>query len=227
MHRMMRDDTLTAGSRLCCELPGTVVSRTTASGVRHEAHAVVGVGLALLVTWGVVVATAAWGWAGMVIAASWPSGLAAAWHDLRTHRLLAGLTVLAGAAPAAFAVIAALTGSWRPAGAAVAGAAAMALPLIAVHLTAPAAMGFGDVKLAMALGLGLGLVDWRLALLGLASGTAAAIVWAASQRRRSVPFGPGLVAGSVLAGSVAAMCALAGSPLLGWEVLGWEVVRWR
>lgn len=78
------------------------------------------------------------------------------------------------------------------------GAAAFALPLLVAHLAAPDALGFGDVKLAAALGAALGLVDWRhsVAALCIASGLTAAI--AVVHRRTTMPFAPGLVAGTAL-----------------------------
>jgi leader peptidase (prepilin peptidase) / N-methyltransferase len=78
------------------------------------------------------------------------------------------------------------------------GVALFVVPLLAVHLIAPDALGFGDVKLAVPLGIALGLVDWRYALaaLCLASGLTAAV--AMIGRRSTMPFAPGLVAGTAL-----------------------------
>jgi leader peptidase (prepilin peptidase)/N-methyltransferase len=79
------------------------------------------------------------------------------------------------------------------------GAAAFALPLLIAHVVAPDALGFGDVKLATALGAALGLVDWRhsVAALCIASGLTVAV--AVVRRRSTMPFAPGLVAGTAVA----------------------------
>lgn len=90
-------------------------------------------------------------------------------------------------------------GVGRAAGISIAlGAVAFALPLLVVHLVAPAALGFGDVKLASALGAALGLVEWRYSVgaLCLASGLTGFV--ALVRRRPTAPFAPGLVLGAAL-----------------------------
>ena len=79
------------------------------------------------------------------------------------------------------------------------GAIAMALPLLALHLASPASMGFGDVKIAVVLGAAVGTIAWELAIsaLALAAGLSASI--AVLARARTIPFGPGLIAGAALA----------------------------
>lgn len=72
----------------------------------------------------------------------------------------------------------------------------MAGPLLVMHLASPAAMGFGDVKAAAVLGSGLGTVDAQLPLVALLLASAATAAWGLATRRRSLPFGPGLVVGS-------------------------------
>jgi leader peptidase (prepilin peptidase)/N-methyltransferase len=79
------------------------------------------------------------------------------------------------------------------------GVSAMAGPLLLVHLIRPAAMGFGDVKVAIVAGAALGLVSAEAALLALAIGSALASTVGLVRRRRTVAFGPGLLAGAVLA----------------------------
>jgi leader peptidase (prepilin peptidase)/N-methyltransferase len=80
----------------------------------------------------------------------------------------------------------------------VAGAAAMALPLLVLHLVSPAAMGFGDVKAAAVLGAALGSVDWRLATVALCVASLLGSVTGLAGRRRSIAFGPHLVAASIV-----------------------------
>jgi leader peptidase (prepilin peptidase)/N-methyltransferase len=75
----------------------------------------------------------------------------------------------------------------------------MAAPLLVMHLVSPAAMGFGDVKAALVLGAGLGAVDPQLSLVALFVASLATAVVGLAARRRSLPFGPGLVAGSAVA----------------------------
>lgn len=89
------------------------------------------------------------------------------------------------------------------------GMGAMALPLLIVHLVAPAAMGFGDVKLAVALGAGLGVLEPKLAVLALAVASGLTLVVAVCSRRSVMPFAPGLVIG--------AAAALALGALEGWS----------
>ncbi|MFK8025145.1 MAG: prepilin peptidase [Ilumatobacter sp.] len=118
--------------------------------------------------------------------------------DLRIHRLpnrLVGGAALAGVAAALTAVA---TGQDLHVIDAALGAAAMAAPLLLAHLVSPASMGFGDVKLAAVLGAGLGVGDPIHALIALAAGAAITVLHGLVTRRRTVPFGPGLLVGAVL-----------------------------
>lgn len=135
-----------------------------------------------------------------------PSGIAvvllvpAALVDLRERRLPDPMVATSAVAfLAAVSLSAAFAaGELRPASILI-GSALMAGPLLAVHLVSPAAMGFGDVKAAAVLGMAVGAVHWHLALsaLALASGLTATV--GVARRRRTLPFGPGLVAGTALA----------------------------
>jgi leader peptidase (prepilin peptidase)/N-methyltransferase len=83
------------------------------------------------------------------------------------------------------------------------GIALTAGPLAALHLVAPASMGFGDVKAAAVLGAAAATVDARSGLVVLALASAAAASTALVRRRRTIAFGPFLVAAGwvvVLAG---------------------------
>ena len=79
------------------------------------------------------------------------------------------------------------------------GAATFAVPLLTVHLVSPPALGFGDVKLGAALGAALGLVDWRCSVVALCIASGLTASMALVCRRSTVPFAPGLVAGTALA----------------------------
>lgn len=78
------------------------------------------------------------------------------------------------------------------------GAAAMSVPLLLVHLIAPASMGFGDVKAALVLGAALGLIDPILPILALAVGSFGATFHGLATRNRTIAFGPALLGGTVL-----------------------------
>jgi leader peptidase (prepilin peptidase)/N-methyltransferase len=122
--------------------------------------------------------------------------------DWRTHRvpnLLATLTFV----PALVAVL--ITGDRLHLLTSVAsGALVMAVPLLLVHLVAPAAMGFGDVKLAAALGAGIGVLEPKLAVPALAAACGVTLFAAAWRRRSALPFAPGLVLGSAAALAIGA-----------------------
>lgn len=106
-------------------------------------------------------------------------------------------TALAGLATA-LAVDAAFSGSVGLGGV-VAGALVMCTPIAVLHLASPAAMGFGDVKLSIVLGGALGTVDWRLAMVALCAAGLLGATYGLAARRQTVPFGPFLVAGSLVA----------------------------
>jgi prepilin signal peptidase PulO-like enzyme (type II secretory pathway) len=75
--------------------------------------------------------------------------------------------------------------------------------LFVTHVISPAGMGFGDVRLALLLGLYLGRLDLMLTAVGLflacVFGVAMGLgVRRASHGQRHFPFGPGLVAGTMV-----------------------------
>jgi leader peptidase (prepilin peptidase)/N-methyltransferase len=77
------------------------------------------------------------------------------------------------------------------------GALVMCAPILLLHLMSPTAMGFGDVKLSLVLGAALGTVDWPLALVALALAGLAGTTYGLATGRRTLPFGPFLVFGSL------------------------------
>lgn len=123
----------------------------------------------------------------------------AATVDARTGRIPDRLVGVAGCAVLAGTLAAAAAGTPLDAVGTISGTVVFAGPLLVCHLLAPASIGFGDVKLAAVSGAALGLVDARLgmAALCIAAGSTAAI--GMSSRRPQLPFGPGLVFGSVAA----------------------------
>ena len=120
----------------------------------------------------------------------------AAGIDIYTHRLPNGL-IAQSASVVVFAVL------WP--GFAISlinpllGAVLGAMPLLAVHLVAPAAMGFGDVKAMGVLGALIGLMHWPSVVLALALACGGSAIYGLLRRRKVVPLGPGLVAGSLVA----------------------------
>ena len=128
--------------------------------------------------------------------------LPAALVDVVDRRLPDRLVLAAGGWFAgATLVVSAFDGFSRPPdlAAAALGAGMMAGPLLALHLVSPTSMGFGDVKAAVVLGCALGTVHPQLPLVGLLLACGATAVVGLLGRRRSLPFGPGLVAGSACA----------------------------
>jgi prepilin signal peptidase PulO-like enzyme (type II secretory pathway) len=71
--------------------------------------------------------------------------------------------------------------------------------LLILHLVAPASMGFGDVKAGLVLGAAIGVVNWQLALAGLALAAGLTATVGVLTRASTVAFGPGLVAASAIA----------------------------
>ena len=137
---------------------------------------------------------------------------AAAVVDWRTHRVpneLVALSLL----PALLAVLLAVLRGADPTRELLSlslGAVVMAVPLLLVHVVAPAAMGFGDVKLAAGLGAGLGVLEPELGVRALAVASGLALVAAAWKRRSAMSFAPALVTGAAVS------LALAVVP--GWSV---------
>lgn len=79
------------------------------------------------------------------------------------------------------------------------GVAAFGGPLLILHLVAPASMGFGDVKAGLVLGAAVGVVDWQLALAGLALAAGLTASVGVLTRASTIALGPGLVAASAIA----------------------------
>jgi leader peptidase (prepilin peptidase)/N-methyltransferase len=93
------------------------------------------------------------------------------------------------------------------------GAAAFAFFFV-VHLVSPRGMGFGDVKLSFSLGVALGWISGGLVFLGLFFGFllgsvigVALIALGSHDRKAHIPFGPFLVAGTLIG-------VLVGQPLV-------------
>jgi leader peptidase (prepilin peptidase)/N-methyltransferase len=137
--------------------------------------------------------------AGMMLV---PAAAAAA-TDWRTHRV-PNLLVAVALVPALVAVLVVDDRTHLLASLAL-GAAVMAVPLLFVHLAAPAAMGFGDVKLAAALGAALGVLDPTLGVPALAAAAGLTLLAAAWRRRTAMPFAPGLVSGAAAAMALGAL----------------------
>lgn len=153
---------------------------------------------------GLLAATAPWSmsepwWVEACVTAVLLVSVAAVFVDLTSERI-PDRVVVVGLFPTAVALVAGVASAEDRADAleVFLGAAGFALPLLVMHLVAPAALGFGDVKLAASLGAAVGLVDWRLCVVSLciASGVTAAVALAG--RRSTMPFAPGLVAGAAL-----------------------------
>jgi leader peptidase (prepilin peptidase)/N-methyltransferase len=166
----------------------------------------------LVLRFGLTPVLPAWLWFGTV-------GLLLALVDLREH-LLPNRVLLPGTvvAVALLAVVAALDGSWGAfARAALAGLAGFAV-LLAMAVAAPAGLGMGDVKLAGFLGLYLGWLGWPsvlfgffLGFLGQAVVGLALLVLRRAGRRTELPFGPALLAGTLVAALLADAWAVTGS----------------
>jgi leader peptidase (prepilin peptidase)/N-methyltransferase len=88
----------------------------------------------------------------------------------------------------------------------VGGALAMTLPVLLLHLVAPASMGFGDVKAAVVLGAAVGTVDWRLGAVALCLAAVSGAGLGVVTQQRTIAFGPFLVFG--------AWCSLLGNDLI-------------
>ena len=115
---------------------------------------------------------------------------------LPTLAIVAGLLVLASA----------LTGEWQRLLWALAGGAGMLMFYFVLAMISPAGMGMGDVKFAAPLGLVLGWFGWNLWLVGLIAGFIigglVSLVALALRRvtiRGSIPFGPSMLAGTIVA----------------------------
>jgi leader peptidase (prepilin peptidase)/N-methyltransferase len=116
--------------------------------------------------------------------------------DRQLPNRMVAVAALIGGVVAALTVI--VGGEIDLRGAAI-GAAAFAGPLLVMHLIAPTSMGFGDVKVACVLGAAVGIVHPFYGLLALATGSLLGAVAGLVRRRRTIAFGPALVAGAVIA----------------------------
>jgi len=79
--------------------------------------------------------------------------------DAREQRIPDGLVALAAVLFAVLLTLSVALGTAVSIRSVLAGGAVMTVPILALHLTSPAAMGFGDVKAAAVLGMALGVVD--------------------------------------------------------------------
>jgi len=141
---------------------------------------------------------------GLAIAFLVPAALVD-WHQRR----LPDAIVLVATALFALSLLATVANGSAPSIAGIGlGAAVLAGPLLIMHIVSPAVMGFGDVKAAVVLGMAVGAVAWALvpwALIAAAGSTAAV---GALRRQVTVPFGPGLVAGSLVVVLTSALLGL-------------------
>jgi len=119
--------------------------------------------------------------------------------DVQQRRLPNGYLLVSAFALVAGTAASALSGTSNHASGTVVGAVSMCAPLLAVHLWSPAAMGFGDVKLAVLLGAAVGTVAVPLTLVALALGAGGTSLVGIARRKRTLPFGPGLVGGAIMA----------------------------
>jgi leader peptidase (prepilin peptidase)/N-methyltransferase len=164
-------------------------------------------GVATAVTWGILAAARGWGAdlpAYLVVAAL---GVAAAYVDLREHRLPDPLTSSAlAAAGLLLAVAAAVDGDWSAYARAWIVAAVMFAAYLGLAMLRPADLGLGDVKLAAVVGLVTGWLGWGIAVVGaflgfLLGGLAgvALVLARRAGRRTAIPFGPFMLAGALVA----------------------------
>lgn len=121
--------------------------------------------------------------------------------DRRLPNRMVGTAALVGVTAGAITVV---TGGDISSTGALLGVAVFAGPLLAMHLIAPASMGFGDVKVACVLGAAIGLVHPYHALVALCVGSLLGATAGLLRRRRTIAFGPALVAGAIVALAVAA-----------------------
>lgn len=127
--------------------------------------------------------------------------------DLTEHRLPnAVLLPTLGIVAVLLVLASALTGEWMRLLWALAGGAGMFLFYFVLGLISPAGMGMGDVKFAAPLGLALGWFGWNAWLVGLVAGfiigglvSLIALVLRRVTIRGSIPFGPSMLAGTIIA----------------------------
>lgn len=163
--------------------------RRSGSTVRATALTAAAAGLAMALSGHVPVAS------GLAVTVLVPAALI----DVH-HRRLPNRWVAAAALTFVAAVLIGLgVGDGSDVGGAGLGMIALAGPLLVLHVVSPTSMGFGDVKAAAVLGACLGVIDWQLALAGLALAAGLTSVVAIVRHRSVVAFGPGLVAGALIA----------------------------
>ncbi len=153
------------------------------------------------------------GWSVLLPFALWFTAacIALALIDLDHKRLPNVLTLSTYAVVVAgFAVTAAVQGEWLRFGQALLGGLALAAAYALLATLVPAGMGWGDVKLALSLGTVLGWYGWSYVVvggfgafvLGAIVGVAAMVAGKAG-RKSALPFGPFMIAATVLALAVA------------------------
>lgn len=155
---------------------------------------------------GAIVASAAWlpaTWRAIGLALALGTMALAGLIDMTERRLPNELALLAACAVAATAAGVTIAQGFDVgadvAMSVVAGAALFGGPMLVLHLLSPGGMGFGDVKAGVMLGGAIGLIDAWSCLVGLFVGSALTAALGMVGRRRAVPFGPGLVAGTEVA----------------------------
>jgi leader peptidase (prepilin peptidase) / N-methyltransferase len=188
--------------RLGC---GVLADYPTPGGPLTFMRAVVAV-ITICVVMGVI--GSSWSPVSWVIVLAIPPLVWAAWVDLHTFRLPNRLTFAAALPPLTFAVAAGIQVNPMITAQVLTGAAVLVVPLGVIHLVSPTAMGLGDVKVCVALGGCLGIIDPRLGVAALCAASALTAAAGLMTRTRVLPFGPGLVAGTLITLMVAAATSM-------------------
>jgi leader peptidase (prepilin peptidase)/N-methyltransferase len=155
-------------------------------------------GLAVRIHPGLVLAAACW----LAVCA-----VALAWIDVAVQRLPDVLTALAYTGTAVLLVLAAATGGhWPDLLRAILGGLALAAAYLALALISRGAIGLGDAKLSASLGTMLAWSGWPALVAGVFAGFLLAAVYGLgllvsgrATRGQRIPFGPFMVAGTLLA----------------------------
>jgi leader peptidase (prepilin peptidase) / N-methyltransferase len=143
------------------------------------------------------------------------AGLALALIDIDHHRLPDAIVLPSYVVVAVTLTVASLvTDDWQALVRAAIGAAALFAGYFALALAYPSGMGFGDVKLAGVLGALLGWLSWSALVIGTFAGFVLGALYGVALmalgragRKTAIPFGPFMIAGSLLAVFVAAPLA--------------------
>jgi leader peptidase (prepilin peptidase)/N-methyltransferase len=143
------------------------------------------------------------------------AGLALALIDVDHHRLPDAIVLPSYAVVAVMLTVAsAVTGDWWALARAAIGAAALFAAYATLWLAYPSGMGLGDVKLAGVLGALLGWLSWSALVIGTFAGFVLGALYGVALmalgragRKTAIPFGPFMIAGSLLAVFVAAPLA--------------------